>query len=433
MVFTIQMLPVELKLEILLCCNFRSGSLFKICNALPDFKAVYLVHRRLIHAKEGIEPEEIKLLDRFRMNGEGMDFISSRIFMNIHECYDPDEECCFKLLKASELDYARSKLGPKSGDLNNIDDWLLLDTIKNFAEETLGLRRRIIRDRKGTELLEGTDPEQVKRLKKAHVQFMLLTTFFHDLALSSCDDRDETVVKSVESKKVWENAFPNMMKCDMEKNFQAEPNVIYDYSYASSLSISELALVISVAGPITTRLYSFVVCHQMCYHWEQIQDCWFLRHHLAHRCGLSTKKDQIVIRGEDASTDASSLRGLERIFTRAVDSDAWRKGCAGASQLLEETVSKLPPGLPHWSANYEKKGIITLMGPLSEVVIKESLLPRFSSYFLGDHNWRDGFYEHADIGEAFDIDFSGFASDSSMEEHELEDENEDGGTTLEVS
>ncbi|RPA80302.1 hypothetical protein BJ508DRAFT_377179 [Ascobolus immersus RN42] len=320
-------LPNELKLNILLLCQLTDHSLFNICIAIPDFNDVYLAYESLIQRKLQEEEdfvESVQLLDRFRLNESGMGYISLQTFANIHNYQDSyeynEKKEVIRCIVAEDIIQLRKKFTVKPGVIRNKHelefiskvhkyvDWMykqtrnvgcrtpdqtldfVLGDIEDDENETAG---RAMRPRWDIKLED--DAEEVRaRNRRGLIQFLILTTNFHSRrVMRARNDKVEAEIRRTEAEARWKAAFEERIGLTDTDRFhgswettpKTNCKVIYDYTYARTLSLSDLATVISVAVPITASFYraNSVSSADNC---DGLYSCRFIRTEIYERTGI---------------------------------------------------------------------------------------------------------------------------------------------------
>ncbi|RPA84862.1 hypothetical protein BJ508DRAFT_303263 [Ascobolus immersus RN42] len=290
----IELLPVELKLEILLLADFPT--IFRLCKAAPSFSAVLRFHSRLVQStvvrQQGHTKESLELLDRFRPCPSGMGILSITIFASIHSWLgEKDEFCCFAPPK--EIENTQRKLSRNAGVIGCLEDALFLVKLEDFMDMLYSKARLFghrtpqhrvldlptrwedyttsnasvsrylenLRTEMQTPGDETEDDSETRAMiRKALLQFMIITTHFHDKSFAEetmselgGDDEIGTLIRREDlSRRAWLSATRKKRRgCAY-----STPPTVYDLSYVQRLSISEIATILSVATPVIHSLYS---------------------------------------------------------------------------------------------------------------------------------------------------------------------------------
>ncbi|RPA84866.1 hypothetical protein BJ508DRAFT_323059 [Ascobolus immersus RN42] len=358
----IELLPPELKLEILLLSDFPT--VFKLGEAISSFLSLYNGYHSLIqhticsrdHSKEAIQ-----LLGRFRQaeTRNGMSSLSLAIFANLHTWIDENQDFgCF--VHAEEMDEARRRFaGSEEGTLvvGNLEEALFLMEIEAYIDMlysearrfgyrlprnkiiTLPPKSRQTETETGLEApgKEEDDPAELRRtIRKALLQFMIITTYFHDKAFAEmqvgCPLREHAKLKSQEAlcRDAWLSV-TSSKEDGLPYKTVPVPTVLYDYSYAKNLSVSEISIILSVATPVIHWLYD--PPSNLLRLWpdidEDIVDLQVVR--LLHLCRCFP--DRLWSAG-----NSERYRSLRSSYIEASSTGVWRPGCIDKVLEFEKKV-----------------------------------------------------------------------------------------------
>ncbi|RPA71342.1 hypothetical protein BJ508DRAFT_382065 [Ascobolus immersus RN42] len=333
----------------------------------------------------GYTPEEHLLLNRFRPNSTGIGYLSLEIFANTHFWYDGKCDGYEAIIREGKIfNKDRSKLGKHNGVVSTTAEKDFLRRINQFVDTFYAKTREYgLRDitqhievvvcpaggwlqrQSGCAVPAGSEDSQETKnaVRKALLQYLILTTHFHDKTLAYADaNKASTVLK--DQTKTWEKERADRWEsCEFDRK---SPPIVYDYTYANSLSIAELATIISLASPLTRALYQNGEdgCEGDTWSddWGYFGYCEFLRTYLARRCGFDPEHvaadEELLMSLEERNdeddegwVDEDDTWETRKIFHEAVDTGFWRPGYSDKVQQLVQLASEA--NLSDWSKNEE--------------------------------------------------------------------------------
>ncbi|RPA74684.1 hypothetical protein BJ508DRAFT_332830 [Ascobolus immersus RN42] len=356
------LLPRELKLDILLLLDFPS--LFNVCDALPSFRDVYDSYQPLVQEealKRGnYHPLSVQLLDRFRPNEDGMGSVELAIFSYIHSPSerDDDGELLYEGFSNFPEFYTEcNQLSTVNGVVGNLADLLMLERIMDYAS-WFYLQARINGLRQDDGCLDAFDmwneeedwiewerenPAQYRMTLDAVFHMLLLTTYFHDvhLALRSAEDATDTMLQEIQQTYVRSGD-------GKEQRFGREkpkaPQMIYDYTFAESLTVAQCAAAISLAYPVFLMdCWLSSITSAWCVWGGQLEALEYLRVYLGARCGLRIEDNDL--RGDDDVYRENLKRwiptkgGLRHDLGTLAGMGIWRDSFQEMSDRLEARVA----------------------------------------------------------------------------------------------
>ncbi|RPA84864.1 hypothetical protein BJ508DRAFT_303264 [Ascobolus immersus RN42] len=361
----LELLPFELKLEVLLLTDFPT--LFKLCAAAPSFYAVYYKHLPLLqrtlirryHTKESIE-----LLDRFRPGRLGMDRIQTAIFASFHSWIDQYQSFqCFEW--TTDLENIRKGLGTTQGIVGSLEEALLVIRLEEYAAmlykeardfgyhtplhdfTKVPPRSQYANDSLAQALLRidmstpgdqtDDDPETRGMVRRALLQFMIMTAYYHDKSFA------EEYRPAIKNDPILLRRCVDLKRYSWQFSVSRNSNpTIYDCSYVRTLSVSDVATVLSVVAPILHHFYSPPSKDSPTGtgRTEGIRDFWAIRLFHLRSCfpsgfltadTLSGKIDFEVAATEEAQS-------LARSYSLAVSTGAWRSSYKSQLDTFQNAV-----------------------------------------------------------------------------------------------
>ncbi|RPA77559.1 hypothetical protein BJ508DRAFT_169292 [Ascobolus immersus RN42] len=367
-------LPNEIFLNILKFCTYVDGSLFKMIQQIRNrrIREIYEENKTSIHRcirRREHSEETISLLDRLRCNDTGMGHISLMIFDNIHfttrsvsnlayffstppmrELWDGKAYSEFRFLSAhceGTLENERTKFGLEVGTVTNWREVRFIQAIEAYVTLMYRVLRVFTGTREGTGYLVNAsssmlglvqvldhrlssditeDSPQLRcKVEKAILQFLIATTHFHDkrLSLASRDTFREILRDSTDRWLWFDTGDWEQVNRPYVRTFyrQVHPKIIYDYTYANSLPITELAKVCNVAELImNTELRR-----------ERPAKPFAFTKLLAYRCGVDTTGRNIPTPGYSQwnyfealiPSEVNEYTRRHRLMILALDSGMW--------------------------------------------------------------------------------------------------------------
>lgn len=317
--------------------------------------------------------EEHSLLDRFRLNSKGMGKISFHIFTRAHPWYELKGQDDTFIFTTKE----RMKLGKKRGVISKPEEVEFLRQINayvdTFYEEARKCGKRDISQTFDVALgiwkhrypgkrhppvgvepdgCASDDPKEIRdRVRKAFLQYFILLTHFHDKTLAYARDSKEDFERIYYlHKKLWKMEWlPGWI--GSHEFLGKPPSIIYDHTYANSLSVSEIATIVSLITLITPNMtYDPLVENDWKDDWGYFTHGYFLRAYLYHRCGLQLPTDTSHFKHNiqdeslicslkenqwDRFRDVETI--LEKIFYYVADTGVWNPDYEEGLKVLEES------------------------------------------------------------------------------------------------
>ncbi|RPA82282.1 hypothetical protein BJ508DRAFT_325552 [Ascobolus immersus RN42] len=267
----VETLPVELKLQILLYCDFASGNLHNLCTVVKGFYKVFLTYHKTIQKALDVTDEMVQLLDRFRCTENGMGYLGLEIFANIHhwmarfdylheglelagytgdQWWENEPSGWLRFVTAQKIHQTRKTFTKTDGIVGSVEEGHFIERIRAFVkylykvEYEFGYWSRVLARTKTNEELEEESVVFRRRIQKSLLQFLIHTTHMHNGFLTGSGSKREAERER------------EKRECrDYTNEDFYEPCSVADYTYIAGLPTSDLAILISTAAPIIDVLY----------------------------------------------------------------------------------------------------------------------------------------------------------------------------------